>query len=308
MGKRGLQPLSPASTTGTTKELLAKQHSKNWMQKAEWGERKKRKKEKEVTLILGLWGPHYAKKSAIERRCRGPKCWEANKQTHGSARWEGPGTPANTGINQQARCWERQLFQINEITTSLLYILLLAACRCTPPPSTSHGTATLQPLQDGWCTQFFWARCNVQAGTTITPTLLLEEERKLNWEWERFSWAGRNVGRAALAAASSSSAPYERIYLSLAPNRNLSLPQSCEIANSKHCNLPQALTIATCYVPCQQEESPVTHSPQSSALAFRAPPTQVKTSHALGCCVPWRFPHSTEHQDGICMHQELSNS
>lgn len=157
------------------------------------------------------------------------------------------------------------------------------------------------------CIQLFCARCNVQAGTKITPTLLLEEERKLNWEWERFSWAGRNVGRAALAAASSSWAPYERIYLSLPPDRNLSLPQSCEIANSKHCNLPQALTIATSHVPCQQEEAPVTHS-QSSMLAFRAPPTQVKISHALGCCVPWRFPHSTERQVGICMYQELSSN
>lgn len=140
------------------------------------------------------------------------------------------------------------------------------------------------------CIQLFCARCNVQAGTKITPTLLLEEERKLNWEWECFSWAGRNVGRAALAAASSSWAPYERIYLSLPPDRNLSLPQSCEIANSKHCNLPQALTIATSHVPCQQEEAPVTHSlnPQCSHLE----PHQHRWKYLMlwGAVFPEGFP------------------
>lgn len=212
---------------------------------------------------------------------------------------------ANTEINQQARCWERHLFPINELTPSLtdsVCILLLAARRCTPPPSTLHGTDT---LRDGSCIQLFCARCHVQAVTKITSTLLLEEERKWNCEWEHFSWAGRSVSRAALAAASSSWAPHERIYLSLAPDRNLSLPQSCEIASSKHCNLPQALTIATSYLPCQQEESPVTHSPPSSGFTFGAPTTQVKTSPALGHSVACRFHHSTEHQDGICTYQEL---
>lgn len=151
MGKRGLQPLGPASPIDTTKELLAWQHrAKTVDAGSRMGRGEKRKKEKEVhthscVVSSSLCKASIAKKSAIERRCRGPKCWEANKQTHSSTRCEGPGTPANTEIHQQARCWQRQLFQINETTTSLtdlVYIVLLTACRCTPPLSTLHKADT----------------------------------------------------------------------------------------------------------------------------------------------------------------------
>lgn len=85
MGKRGLQPLGSASPIDTTKELLAQQHrAKTVDAGSRRGRGEKRKKEKEVTLILLvrslLCEAFTAKKSAIERRCRGPKCWEANKQ------------------------------------------------------------------------------------------------------------------------------------------------------------------------------------------------------------------------------------
>lgn len=120
MGKRGLQPLGSASPIDTTKELLAQQHrAKTVDAGSRRGRGEKRKKEKEVTLILLvrslLCEAFTAKKSAIERRCRGPKCWEA-KSKH-SIHCKGPGTPASTEINQQARSWERQLFQINEIAS-----------------------------------------------------------------------------------------------------------------------------------------------------------------------------------------------
>lgn len=84
--------------------------------------------------VLTMQSFHTAKKSAIERRWRGPKCCEANEQTHCSARCEGPRTLQQHQLRLRTQKSFRKpdnmictYFQINEITTLLTDLLSYAA-------------------------------------------------------------------------------------------------------------------------------------------------------------------------------------
>lgn len=123
---------------------------------------------------------------------------------------------------------------------------------------TLHSSGT---LQDGSGIQFLCAHCNVQAVTKITPALVLKEER--NWIVSENASAGQegmSAGQPWLSQLQLSTLSED---FRLAGSRQKPvLAIFCEIASSKHCHLPQALTIATGDLPCQEEQSPVTHSPQ----------------------------------------------
>lgn len=103
------------------------------------------------------------------------------------------------------------------------------------------------------------------------------------------------VIRAVLAPAGSSqlqrSAPQackHRIYLLTVPQiETCLLPLSCKIANSKHCNLPQALKITTGYLTCVEQITsklkPLSLSPPSILLFQRK--------------VPWTYIYSPTDTD-----------